>query len=284
MASIINTGISGTADCGFVLLVDDPIDRQRRIPMKDNEKRFHSIVNNAPAMTWVSDPGKEALSRFVGRLIDAQDQEHMKIAQELHADIGSSLSIVILELLKAASAAAVSTGKENPDLPEICKKLEEIGSKISRLSSQLDPPMLKYFGLARAIESECQALSKEIRIPVSCVCTGIPEKPDAVVALNLLKVAKEALCNAGKHSRAAKISLNASATSNELTLTISDNGVGFEVERMPPAEGLGLISMLERMRLIGGAFEIRSQPGLGTQIKCTAPLVPSGTIRALDPS
>jgi signal transduction histidine kinase len=234
--------------------------------MEENKKHFREMA--------------EALARFAGRLIEAQDQERMRLAHELHADIGSSLSILGIELIKTCEPASGSSGEKHPDIQEICQKLQEIGSRVSRLSNQLNPPMLKYFGLAKAIEMECLALSKESHMPVSFTCADFPVKPDTAVALHLFRVAQEALRNAAKHSRATGISVNMAATSNELILTISDNGIGFVAEQLPPAEGLGLMSMRERMRMIGGAFEIRSQPGQGTQIKCQAPLVPSGAGQA----
>jgi signal transduction histidine kinase len=234
--------------------------------MEENEKHFREMA--------------EALARFAGRLLEAQDQERMQLAHELHADIGSSLSILGIELSKTGEPDSGSSGEKHPHIQEICQKLQEIGSRISRLSNQLNPPMLKYFGLRKAIEMECRELSKESQIPVSCACAAIPVMPGAAIALHLFRVVQEALRNAGKHSRATGIAVNMAATSNELTLTISDNGVGFEAEHLPSAEGLGLISMRERMRIVGGAFEIRSQPGQGTQITCRAPLVLSGTAQA----
>ena len=217
----------------------------------------------------------DALSRFIRRLIEAQDQERIRIARELHDDIGASLAIVGIELMRAGQPAAVSPGQTPPDVQEIFQKLQEIGSRVGRLSNQLNPPMLKYFGLAKAIETECQEFSKRHSMPVSCSCNNIPAGLSPVIALNFFRAAEEALRNADAHSHATRVSVDVSATSTELILVVSDNGVGFDVEQTRLAGGLGLIRMRERMRLIDGELEIQSQPGQGAKILCRAPLAQS---------
>jgi signal transduction histidine kinase len=221
----------------------------------------------------------DALSRAIGRLIEAQDQERMRIARELHDDIGASLGILGIDILSAGKPVSGPPGEKHPDMQPLYEKLQEIGSRISRLSSQLQPPMLKYFGLVKAIEIECKEFSEKHQIPVSYSYDSFTVKPDPVVALNVLRVVQEALCNAGKHSHATGVTVKISATSAELTLAMSDNGVGFDVEQINFGVGLGMITMRERMRLIGAEFEIRSQPGQGVKISCRAPLVQPGAVQ-----
>jgi signal transduction histidine kinase len=229
--------------------------------MKENKENFHLKA--------------DALSRAIGRLIDAQDQEYLRIARELHEDIGPLLAMAGIDLLREDQGVAGSPGEKHPDIQQIYEKLQEIGTRISRLSNQLNPPMLKYFGLAKAIETECKEFSVACRMQASCSIDNFPARPDFVVALNLFRVVQEALRNAGKHSQATGVTVDVNSTSTELTLVVSDNGIGFNVEQANAAGGLGLIKMRERMRLIGGEIEIWSQPGRGTKISCRAPLVHS---------
>jgi signal transduction histidine kinase len=217
----------------------------------------------------------DALSRAIGRLIEAQDQERMRIARELHDDIGASLGILGIDLLSAGKPGSGIPGEKHPDIQQLYEKLQEIGSRISRLSSQLQPPMLKHFGLVKAVEIECKEFSEKRQIPVSYSYDNFMVKPDPVVALNVLRVVQEALCNAGKHSHATSVTVKIGATFTELTLGVSDNGVGFNMEQTNVEAGLGLITMRERMRLVGGEFEIWSEPGRGVKISCRAPLVQS---------
>jgi signal transduction histidine kinase len=220
------------------------------------------------------------LSQAIGRLIAAQDQERTRIARELHDDIGPSLAILGMDLLKMDQPVSGSSGGNHLGVQQIYEKIQEIGSRISRLSNQLQPPVLKYFGLAKAIDIECKEFSEKHKVPVSFSGENFAAKPDPAVALNIFRVVQEALSNACRHAHATGISVKVSATPTELTLMVSDNGVGFQLEQIGSAAGLGLISMRERMRLIGGEFEIWSQPGQGVKISCRVPMLLSGTAPA----
>jgi PAS domain S-box-containing protein len=219
----------------------------------------------------------ETLSQANARLIEAQERERTRIARELHDDLGSSLAILGIEILRAGQPVSGSPGQRHPGVQEVYKKLQELASRVSHLSHQLHSPMLEYMGLAKAIEKECREFSEKYRIPVSCSCNELPAMLDPNVAISLLRVVQEALHNVAKHSRADNVTVNVIATSTEIKLLVSDDGVGFDAELSRLAPGIGLISMRERMRLIGGAFEIQAEPGKGAKIKCQAPLVRSET-------
>ncbi len=232
------------------------------VPRFDPDGSFAGYIGSCFDITD-SRLATEALSRAVGRLIEVQEYERTRIARELHNDIGSSLAVLGIDLLKATQ----------PEVQAIYEKMQEIGSRISRLSNELRPPMLKYFGLAKAIDAECRNFSEESQIPVSFSCKEIPAKLDPVLALTFFRVLQEALDNAGKHSHATSVTVDLAATSTELTLAVSDDGVGFDVGQIHLAAGVGLIITRERTRLVGGTFEIWSQPGQGSKLSCRAPLV-----------
>ena len=100
---------------------------------------------------------------------------------------------------------------------------------------------------------------------------------DNDVALCFLRIVQEGLHNVAKHSQASHVEVELSGAGNELSLSISDDGVGFEISKVRKTAGLGMVSMRERMHLIGGDFTISSQPGSGTKIQARAPLIlPAG--------
>ena len=113
--------------------------------------------------------------------------------------------------------------------------------------------------------------SDQYSIKVVCECRNIPAKLNNDVALTFLRVVQESLHNIAKHSNATEVHVEISGASEELTLTVRDNGAGFDVQQSKAAPGLGLISMRERVHLIGGEFAIDSAPGAGTRIWVRAP-------------
>jgi signal transduction histidine kinase len=212
----------------------------------------------------------ESQSLFA-RLLEAQEEERSRIARELHDDIGASLAVLAVELLRASQPFESPAGDVHPGIPEIYEEMQLIAKRVSRLSHQLHSPALEYLGLAKAIQIECREFSERHPIPVTCSSREVPLKLDRLVALSLLRVAQEALQNAAKHSAAAKIAVEVAVDAGVLTLLVRDDGRGFDVEQSSP-QRLGLICMRERMRMVDGEFEIRSQAGQGTEVICRVPL------------
>ena len=206
------------------------------------------------------------------RFTAAQENERTRIARELHDDIGQSLAILRIQMMRAGQPVSGMPGKVHPGMPELSGRLRDIAQKVSRLSHQLHSSELEYLGLAVAVQSHCREFSEKFKINVECVCEGIPENLDRILAGSLLRVIQEALHNAGKYSGAKLITVKVRGSVEELTLLVADNGVGFDVEEARLAAGLGLISMRERIHLAGGQFAISSNSGEGTRITAKVPV------------
>jgi PAS domain S-box-containing protein len=207
------------------------------------------------------------------RLMTAQEAERTRIARELHDGIGQSLALLGIQMQRASQPAATRLGKKSPGLQELCGKLKEIGNQVSQLSHQLHSSELEFLGLAVAVKSLCREFSEQYRIKVECVCNDIPEKLDNDIALCFLRIVQEALHNVAKHSHASTVYVQVCGAPTDLALAISDDGVGFEMNKIRKTAGLGMVSMRERMHLIGGEFAIASKPGNGTKIQAKAPLI-----------
>ncbi len=159
-----------------------------------------------------------------------------------------------------------------PSLVDLATKLDAITHKVSRLSHGLHSSALEFLGLAAAVQSHCLECSQQLRIPIDCQCDQVEKKLDGIMALSFLRVVQEALHNAAKHSRAKNITVRLNGAGQHLSLEIRDDGGGFDLEAARLAAGLGLISMRERIHLIGGEFDIISSPGNGTLITARAPI------------
>jgi PAS domain S-box-containing protein len=204
------------------------------------------------------------------RLMTAQEAERSRIARELHDGIGQSLALLGIQVQRAGQPSIV--GKKNLGVADLCAKVKEIGTQVSRLSHQLHSSELEFLGLAVAVKGLCREFSEQYQVKVDCCCRDIPGELDNEVALCVLRVVQEALHNVAKHSHAKTVGLDMTGSTRDISLAITDDGVGFDVNSVRSTRGLGLVSMKERMHLIGGHFEIASSPKSGTRIQARAPL------------
>jgi PAS domain S-box-containing protein len=211
--------------------------------------------------------GRTELSR---RLMTAQEAERSRIARELHDGIGQSLALLGIQVQRAGQPSVA--GKKNLGIADLCAKVKEIGTQVSRLSHQLHSSELEFLGLSVAVKGLCREFSEQYQVKVECCCTDIPEELDNEVALCMLRVVQEALHNVAKHSHAKTVRLDLTGADRDIALAITDDGIGFDINSVRSTRGLGLVSMKERMHLIGGHFEIASSPKNGTRIQARAPL------------
>jgi PAS domain S-box-containing protein len=200
------------------------------------------------------------------RLMSAQEAERARVARELHDGIGQEIALLGIQMQRTATSAAAGPDSIYAGMQKLCANLTAIGLHVSRLSHQLHSSELEYLGLSVAITKLCREFSDQYSIKVVCGCTSIPAKLDNDMALTFLRVVQESLHNIAKHSGATEVHVEVTGASGELTLTVRDNGAGFDVQQSKAAPGLGLISMRERVHLIGGEFAIDSAPGAGTRI------------------
>lgn len=206
------------------------------------------------------------------KLTSAQENERTRIARELHDDIGQSLAILRIQFLRAGQPVSGMPGKRHPDITELCKELQKLAGKVSRISHQLHSSELEYLGLPAAIQSHCREFSEKYKIAVECSSVGVPKDLDNLLALSLLRIVQEALHNAAKHSQCKSMQVTLVPEGDKLILSIVDDGVGFDLEEARLAAGLGLISMRERIRLAGGEFAVVSGRGSGTRITAQVPI------------
>ena len=234
-----------------------------------NAPRSLVVVTEDITALRQADQQRDELSR---RMVSGQEADRARIARELHDNIGQSLVILKIQMLRAGQPVSGNATKTHAGLNELSAKLDAIIHTVSSLSHDLHSSTLEYLGLATALKGHCRECSEQLRIPIQFYCDEGDKELDSVTALALLRVVQEAIHNAVKHSRAKGILVRLNFSDRDLRLEISDDGVGFDVEAVRLAEGLGLISMRERIHLIGGEFHIVSSPGNGTRITARVPI------------
>jgi signal transduction histidine kinase len=176
-----------------------------------------------------------------------------------------------LEQLGQENTASFSS-KARQQLHSISEIASEISSNIHELSHQLHPSKLDTLGLVASVRSLCREFSQQHKLRVQFVHKDIAGPIPKDVTLCLFRIVQEALRNVVKHSGASEAAVALSGRGDGIDLRISDDGVGFETGSAKGAAGLGLISMRERLRLVGGDIVIESEPLHGTKLHAHVPL------------
>jgi signal transduction histidine kinase len=229
-----------------------------------------TLLKEAAQNLHDSEVARDDLSR---RMMNAQEADRTRIARELHDDIGQSLAVLKIQMLRAGKPVSGNPEMTHASLKELAVKLEKIINNVNSISHGLHSSALELLGLAVAVKSHCRECSEQLGVPVRCSCDEPQEKLDSMIALAFLRVLQEAMHNVVKHSHATSITVRLTSSGGYVGLEVCDDGVGFDVDAAGLAAGLGLISMRERIHLVGGEFELWSSPGRGTRITARASIV-----------
>jgi PAS domain S-box-containing protein len=215
---------------------------------------------------------EKSLEELTGRLISSQETERTRIARDLHDDFSQRLALLGIGLGRLWKKRPESEEEEKILIRELWDRTREISSDVHRLSHQLHSSKLEHVGLGPALNGLCEDISEKYGIEVEFneegVSSGIPKD----VALCLFRVAQEALSNVAKYSQAQRADVDLRGEAGKIRLRVTDRGAGFDLDVRKDNAGIGLISMRERLRLVGGVFSVRSAPMAGTEILAEVPL------------
>jgi PAS domain S-box-containing protein len=212
----------------------------------------------------------QSLEDLSGRLITSQEEERARIARELHDDFSQRLALHSIGLAQLWKKLPESEVEERAEVQELLKRTREMASDMRSLSYQLHSTRLEHVGLELALEGLCKEMSSKYNIEIEFTQLGVSSEIPKDVALCLFRIAQEALGNVVKHSHAKQAQAELRGADNEIRLRVVDVGAGFD-PRLTHT-GIGLVSMRERLRLVGGTLSVRSAPSKGTEILAQVPL------------
>jgi len=236
------------------------------VQTQEQPKLFTAYVLENAESAWV-ERGSVELNQ---RLIRAQEEERARLGRELHDDITQRLACLAIEIGRAERGLPLS--ELATTICEVREGLARLCDDVHALSYELHPSLLNDLGFADALRAECERFSRRESIPASVILCAIPHTLSSDVQLGLFRIAQEALRNIVRHARATAVEVTVTHGNRGLQLVVHDNGTGFEPALKRNRTSLGLASMRERMRLLGGGFEVDSAPGRGTNIKAWVPL------------
>ena len=216
--------------------------------------------------------GEEVLASLSGRLIDAQEEERKRIAREIHDDYAQRLALLAFELENLDEKGEDFPVGVGQRLRQILNGIGELGADLHSLSHRLHSSTLESLGLVAGTRAFCEEFAVQQQIRVDFAHDNIPRGVPEGVALCLFRIVQEGLRNVKRHSGADRAEIRLEGSAENLHLSIVDRGGGFDVSNRPPHAGIGIRSMQERLRSLGGELEITSRPTVGTRVDAWVPL------------
>jgi len=200
-------------------------------------------------------------------------EERNRIARELHDSVTQLLYAISLYSTAAGRAVRKENFKQVEDsLSEIKDNALQALQEMRLLILELNPPLLQKHGLVAALKASLESIESRAGLETELHTDGVGRLPRTIEP-DIYRIAMEALNNLVRYARAKKVSVDLQTRSNWVILDICDNGVGFDLEVVRNGGGMGIHSMEQRARRLGGRLEITSSPGAGTRIKAEIPLL-----------
>jgi len=218
---------------------------------------------------------EEKLLALRNRLARAQEEERARIARDLHDDTGQRLALLSIDLEQLKQASVKLKSSLTQQLESLVKAASEITSDVHNVSRRLHPSQVELLGLVPALSNFCKDFAARNAMEIEFSHESLPHKPSQDSALCLFRVAQEAIRNVQKHSGTRRALVQLDENSGSIRLRVSDHGAGFDPEANEHPQGLGLLSMQERLHSLGGELFVHSRPGGGTCIEACIPLQPA---------
>jgi signal transduction histidine kinase len=258
---------------------------ERQLPVFWERNRFYILtalgffVAQLLLMLWLlmemhrrklAEANLKDVSRY---LIGTAEHERKRIARELHDDVNQKMALLSIELDRLQSDSAFLYPALKERLQHLLREANGISSDISRVSHELHSSALEFLGLVPALRRLCREFSEHHDQRANFTASQIAEPISSELSLCLFRITQECLTNVARHSGATSVDVRlASASADALRLTVIDDGRGFDASNLDEKAGLGIVSMRERLRLVGGELTLRTAPGEGTSVTAWAPL------------
>jgi PAS domain S-box-containing protein len=213
------------------------------------------------------------LHSLTSQLMTAQEEERRRIARELHDDINQRLALLAIDMGNMEAVPGVMTEQTRQTVQSLAQRLATISDDVRRMAYQFHPSILDDLGLTAALSHMVNEWSASTGIKTVIVQEEVADPFPRAIESCLYRIVQESLANVMKHAKASRVELELTCDGQEITLSICDSGVGFDLEAVQAQHlGLGLVNMRERVRSVRGRFDIQSEPGRGTHITVQIPL------------
>ncbi|MGA7577593.1 MAG: PAS domain-containing protein [Desulfobaccales bacterium] len=241
-----------------------------KFPLYDEQGRIDGLCGISTDITELQ-KAQEQLRLLSGSIMASQEKERAAIARELHDELGQVLTALrmdavwLSERLKGQEAQAAARALT------MCDLIDQTLDEVRALATRLRPGVLDDFGLIDALDWYSKYFSQ--RTGISCIYKHVNMPAvDDLVATAAYRITQEALTNVARHAFATQVKINLQVRGGVLTLSVADNGRGFDPQNLSQSHCLGLAGMRERAGLLGGRLELESKAGKGTRVYFRLPL------------
>jgi signal transduction histidine kinase len=214
----------------------------------------------------------EQLSALSAHLETVREDEKVRLARELHDEIGSQLTAVKLDLAWVYERMKDQPGAVREKIGEVIKMVQAAVQSQRRIINDLRPSILDDFGIGAAIQWQAREFSTRNKIPCEVILYDDEARLDPAQSVAVYRVLQEALTNISRHANATEVHLSLSRDEDIVAMEIRDNGIGITTEDQIKPGSHGLQGMIERVRQLGGSITIAGEQGKGTAIEIQLPV------------
>ncbi|MDE3088430.1 MAG: sensor histidine kinase [Chloroflexota bacterium] len=207
-------------------------------------------------------------------VVQTQEEERYRLARTLQEGPGQLLANAALEIETCLRLMNDQPDAAREGLTALLTELRQGYGHVRDLIAELQPPLIAELGLSASLQQYTEAFARRTGIRVGLRgWDALVERFPATIEMAIFRIVQEALDNVREHARAKQAQVALELTQDQLTVTISDNGAGFDPSRPITAERrLGLVAMRDRAELLGGNLQVFSEPGHGVRVVLTAPV------------
>ena len=253
-----------------------------RIPIKSNDEMgdlsrvFNAMAQELKRNLEVLKASEEQLHYLNSQLLTAQEDERKRLATELHDEVGQSLTVMKLKMILLEEGLTPDNHAAKKECEEMVQYIDMTIDNVRRVCRDLTPTVITDLGLAAALMWLIENMEHHFDISADIELSDVDEILSLERQLLVYRIFQEALSNAVKHAHPTRLDLTATQEHHRLLFSIKDNGKGFDMgsirSRTFEKRGLGLATMQERARMLGGEIKIETRPGYGTRLQFTVPV------------
>lgn len=241
-----------------------------KFPLYDENGQPNRVCGIGTDITELK-KAQDRLRLLSGSIMTNQEKERKALARELHDELGQVLTALRMDAVWLSDVLPAGNLKARKRALEMCRLIDQAIDDVRGLATRLRPGVLDDLGLIDALDWYTSDFEKRTGITCTFKAQRVP-RVGGLVATAAYRIVQEALTNVLRHAQANQVKVTLKGGPGKLTLTVTDNGRGFNPQKVGESESLGLAGMQERASLLGGRFRIQSQAGKGTKVWVELPL------------